>query len=113
MQHFRLREVRMPKRKRTAKKISRKPIVRKRKSTRRNARPSKAAVSFEVPANSTWATEVLREDHARIQDLIQDFDQSRDPNQRREILDLVVGEMRVHRALVEEILLPAVREASG
>src|SRR5260370_37414403 len=99
----------MPKRKRTAKKISRKPIVPKRKSTRRNVRPSRAAASFEVPANSTWATEVLRVDHARIQDLIKDSDQTRDPDQRREILDMALGEMRVHRALVDEILLPAVR----
>ena len=65
------------------------------------------------PVNKTWATEVLREDHERIEDLIADFDDPGGKSPRQEILDLVLAEIRVHRALVEEVLLPAVREAAG
>jgi hypothetical protein len=63
--------------------------------------------------NTTWATEVLREDHERIQDLFVDFDDPAEKARRREIVETVLAEARLHRALVEEILVPAVRSASG
>ena len=62
--------------------------------------------------NKTWATKALREDHERIQGLFADFDDPAEAERRQEILDLAVAEIRVHRALVEEILVPAVRSAA-
>jgi hypothetical protein len=62
--------------------------------------------------NTTWATEMLRDDHARIQDLFDDFVDPAEKDRRADIADQLIGEIRIHRALVEEVLLPAVREAA-
>jgi len=63
--------------------------------------------------NTTWATQVLREDHERIRDLFAEFDDPAEKDRKGDIADTAAAEIRLHRALVEEILIPAVRAAAG
>jgi hypothetical protein len=63
--------------------------------------------------NTTWATEILHQSHLRMIDLMDDFDDPQEAERLEEIRELALEEVRLHRALVEDVLGAAIREACG
>ena len=55
------------------------------------------------------AIEMLREDHRKVQELFQQFEQA-DEGARKQIAEQTIQELEVHAALEEEIFYPAARE---
>ena len=53
------------------------------------------------------AIEMLREDHQKVQDLFQQFERSRENDEKEQIVKNAVSELEVHAALEEEIFYPA------
>lgn len=56
------------------------------------------------------AIEMLREDHRKVQQLFQEFDQSEDAASKRQIAQTAIQELEMHAALEEEIFYPAAME---
>ena len=55
------------------------------------------------------AIEMLREDHRKVQELFQQFEQA-DADTRKQIAEQTIQELEIHAALEEEIFYPAARE---
>jgi len=60
--------------------------------------------------NSTAASQLFREDHQRIRGFFEDLEDAPDLKARLEIRDLAVAEVRVHKALMEDLFYPALEE---
>jgi hemerythrin-like domain-containing protein len=56
------------------------------------------------------AVSMLREDHRKVKELFQQFEEAEDNNTKREIAQQAIKELKVHAALEEELFYPAVRE---
>jgi hypothetical protein len=54
--------------------------------------------------------QILKEDHARIKELFQAFEESREIETKKEIFLAVAYELKIHSAIEEEIFYPAARE---
>ncbi|MEW6352874.1 MAG: hemerythrin domain-containing protein [Pseudomonadota bacterium] len=57
------------------------------------------------------ALKMLREDHERMQALFDKFEQTADQRTERRIVNDALSELKIHRAIEEEIFYPAVRAA--
>lgn len=55
------------------------------------------------------AIEMLREDHRKVKDLFERFEQAEDNAAKKQICAEALAELRVHTALEEELFYPAVR----
>jgi hemerythrin-like domain-containing protein len=55
------------------------------------------------------AVSMLREDHRKVKELFQQFEEATDTATKREIAQQAIKELKVHAALEEEIFYPAVR----
>lgn len=60
--------------------------------------------------NGTAATQLLKEDHLRINDYFDDLEDTEDPDMMREIRDLLLAEVRAHRAVLEDVFYPAIED---
>jgi len=58
--------------------------------------------------HSTAAPQILREADAHIRDLFNDFESQQGSTHASEIRDLAIAEIRLYRALLEDVFLPAV-----
>lgn len=56
------------------------------------------------------AIEMLRQDHRKVQQLFQEFEQSDDTAAQRQIAQTAIRELEVHATLEEEIFYPAAME---
>jgi hemerythrin superfamily protein len=64
-------------------------------------------------ARASNPIEMLREDHRKVQDLFQLFEDADDPESMREIAAETIKELKIHAAIEEEIFYPALRKATG
>jgi hemerythrin superfamily protein len=58
----------------------------------------------------TEAVAMLKRDHRTVEKLFRDFEKSKDDNQKMELAQQIIMELRIHTTLEEEILYPASRE---
>ena len=58
------------------------------------------------------AIAMLKEDHRRIRDLLQEYEAAMDPRTKRELAEEVCTELETHAQLEEQIFYPAVQEES-
>ena len=63
--------------------------------------------------DSMDAVELLKDDHEKVQDLFDDFEDTQDTDVRRQICETVRNELTVHTRIEEEIFYPAVRAELG
>src|SRR4030095_11596121 len=81
--------------------------------------PTHASTARTATANRTAsrrnsspdATQLLRADHRKVQDLFDRFDKARDDDRKAELAQEICSELKVHRQMEEDIFYPAAREA--
>ena len=81
--------------------------------------PTHASTARTATANRTAprrnsspdATQLLRADHRKVQDLFDRFDKARDDNRKAELAKEICSELKVHTRIEEEIFYPAARDA--
>jgi hemerythrin superfamily protein len=56
------------------------------------------------------ATEMLREDHQKVKDLFEEFENAEEADDKLRIVRTALMELEIHATLEEEIFYPAVRE---
>ncbi|MBI4524001.1 MAG: hemerythrin domain-containing protein [Deltaproteobacteria bacterium] len=56
------------------------------------------------------AIEMLREDHRKVQELFEQFENAQDNKEKRQIAETALHEIEIHTTLEEEIFYPAARE---
>mgnify|MGYP001601136396 CR=1 FL=1 len=56
------------------------------------------------------ATQMLREDHKKVKELFEQFEQSEDRSEKGRIAEKALVELTIHATLEEELFYPAVRE---
>jgi hemerythrin superfamily protein len=56
------------------------------------------------------ATEMLREDHQKVKDLFEEFEDAEEADDKLRIVRTALMELEIHATLEEEIFYPAVRE---
>jgi len=72
---------------------------------------SKSGKQVQTNENQRAVLDMLIEDHRRIQELFQSFeDMDEDEEARRELVQTTCAELTVHAQLEEELFYPAVRE---
>ena len=57
------------------------------------------------------AIHLLKEDHAKVKGLFEDFENTEDQKEQQDIAGKVIQELTIHAEIEEEIFYPAVREA--
>lgn len=72
---------------------------------------SKSGKQAQTSENQRVVLDMLIEDHQRIQEMFQDFeDMGEDDEARRDLVQTACAELTVHAQLEEELFYPAVRE---
>jgi hemerythrin-like domain-containing protein len=64
-------------------------------------------------SDSMDAVELLKDDHEKIQDLFDDFEDTQDTDARRQICEKVHNMLTLHSRIEEDIFYPAVRAELG
>lgn len=64
-------------------------------------------------ANATQVTQLLRDDHRRIESYFEDMEETDDLLEKTEIRDFTLAEIRVHKAIVDEVFYPAAADVVG
>jgi hemerythrin superfamily protein len=59
---------------------------------------------------ATKATDVLKRQHRSVEKLFKEVEKTEDARRRRQLLDQIESELKLHTKLEEEIFYPAVRE---
>jgi hemerythrin superfamily protein len=59
------------------------------------------------------ALELLEQDHRRVEDLFDEFDEEDDEKRRRALAQEICRELTIHTQLEEEVFYPRAREATG
>jgi len=59
---------------------------------------------------ATNAIALLKEDHAKVKDLFDQFDKAKDSAKKKRIADQAIMELKIHATLEEEIFYPKVRQ---
>lgn len=57
----------------------------------------------------TDALQMLRDDHKKVKDLFQQFEEAEDTRTKKSIVDTAIMELQIHTRLEEEIFYPAMR----
>ena len=57
--------------------------------------------------------QMLKEDHQKVRELRQQFEQADSPSEKKKIAEQVLQELEIHATLEEEIFYPAVRKQVG
>jgi hemerythrin superfamily protein len=55
------------------------------------------------------ATDLLKQQHKEVMDLFEEVEDAEDPERRRQLMEQIVGEIKVHSKIEEEFFYPAVR----
>src|SRR6266404_3848890 len=56
------------------------------------------------------ATDLLKKQHKSVKALFKKVDKTEDGRQRRQLMDQIANELKIHTKIEEEIFYPAVRE---
>jgi len=56
------------------------------------------------------ATDLLKKQHKSVKALFKEVDKTEDGRRRRQLMDQIAGELKIHTRIEEEIFYPAVRE---
>lgn len=56
------------------------------------------------------AVSMLKQDHSKVKQLFQQFEEAEDSNTKRQIAQEAIKELKVHAALEEEVFYPAARQ---
>lgn len=56
------------------------------------------------------ATDLLKKQHRQVEKLFKQCEKTEDPRQRRQIMQQIAAELKLHTKLEEELFYPAVRE---
>jgi hemerythrin-like domain-containing protein len=59
--------------------------------------------------NPTYV-DLLKEDHRKVQALFKQFEKTEDENEKKDIVNEAIQELKIHSQLEEEIVYPALRE---
>jgi hemerythrin-like domain-containing protein len=59
------------------------------------------------------AVELLREDHRKVQNLFEEFDEAEKRENKRQVAEKTMMELEIHSKLEEEIFYPVVRKTNG
>lgn len=70
-------------------------------------RPSSKA---KVTRRRKDAIALLRQDHATVEELFEEFDKARDDARKQKLAQLICMELKIHTVIEEEIFYPATRE---
>ncbi|HTL70155.1 MAG TPA: hemerythrin domain-containing protein [Candidatus Eisenbacteria bacterium] len=57
--------------------------------------------------------DLLREDHNRVKELFQEFEDAEGAQEKKRIAETAIRELKIHTAIEEEIFYPAVRQELG
>lgn len=76
----------------------------------RKPKPTKKG-DKERTLNAPQATQLLRDDHRRMESFFDAMDETDDLLEKTEIRDNAIAEVRVHKAVVEEVFYPVAGEA--
>lgn len=68
---------------------------------------------METNQDDISATELLRQDHAKVKDLFTEFEEAENPDQRGRIVEQALVELAIHAKLEEELFYPAARRELG
>jgi hemerythrin superfamily protein len=60
-------------------------------------------------ARASTIIEMLREDHRKVKDLFEEFENTEDSKEKQQIVGKALAELQVHAKLEEEIIYPAIR----
>lgn len=56
------------------------------------------------------ATDLLKRQHRQVEKLFKQCEKSEDPRQRRQLMEQIASELKLHTKIEEEVFYPAVRE---
>lgn len=76
--------------------------------------PTRAPAKKSVPSKTPRATDaiaMLRADHRKVSDLFEQFESSRSPAKKKQLVSQICNELEIHTQLEEEIFYPAVKAA--
>ncbi len=76
----------------------------------RKSAKKKSSSKAKVARRPKDAIALLREDHARVEELFEKFEKTRDDQKKSKIAQLICMELKIHAAIEEEIFYPATRE---
>jgi hemerythrin superfamily protein len=93
----------------SARKTGRRSAGAKKSSARKTS--SRGGTTGRQRAPRMNALTMLREDHARVQEMFDRFEGMRDGPQKENLVRRILEELRLHTAVEEEIFYPAVRDA--
>jgi hemerythrin-like domain-containing protein len=71
----------------------------------------KSTRSKEQDSSGKNAIEMLREDHEKVQQMFEEFEDLKDSEEKGDLVELACMELTIHAQLEEEIFYPAVRDA--
>ena len=60
-------------------------------------------------AGASSVTDMLREDHKKVKDLFEEFEQAEDTKAKQQIVETALMELEAHSKLEEELIYPAIR----
>jgi hemerythrin-like domain-containing protein len=63
-------------------------------------------------ATGVSAIDMLKEDHQKVKQLFEEFEQAEDAREKQDIVMQAIQELKVHTALEEEIFYPAVQKVA-
>jgi hemerythrin-like domain-containing protein len=61
-------------------------------------------------ATSSAVLDMLREDHAKVKDLFEEFENAEDSREKSRIVQTALMELELHAKLEEQVIYPALRE---
>lgn len=59
------------------------------------------------------ATDLLKKQHRQVEKLFKQGEKTEDPRQRRQIMEQIANELKLHTKIEEEVFYPAVRREMG
>jgi len=62
-------------------------------------------------SNTAPLLEKLKEDHRKVKDLFEEFEESEDKREQQRLADAILTELTIHADLEEGLIYPAIREA--
>ncbi|HJU04031.1 MAG TPA: hemerythrin domain-containing protein [Nitrospiraceae bacterium] len=66
--------------------------------------------SMEPQGDASTIVEMLREDHQKVKDLFEEFENTEDSKEKQRIVETALTELEVHAKLEEGLIYPAIRE---
>jgi hemerythrin superfamily protein len=65
---------------------------------------------METEVDASSIVDMLREDHQKVKDLFEEFENTEDSKEKQRIVETALMELEVHAKLEEDLIYPAIRE---